>query len=440
LTEPAKNPRAPLAVVGGGAAAAWLLILLKRALGKLPPTVVIEPREHLGLGIAYSATLDVHRLNVTAEKMDLFPEPGVEEFAAWLAENTAHGPTDHVPRSLYGRYISELLAREMHGQPVEHRRTCATRVAMEGAAHLIELADGEAIHADNVVLALGNPPSRRLSEGATARIVEDPFGASLAGQNEARRVLVVGAGLTAIDAILELEERAPGRHYTVVAPHPFFPPGDIATETVEYEDQSYPPPSGLLKWARDNRGPEAAPLCWFGPVDGLRSYVGAIWQSWTPAERATFLRHCARRWLHLRHRAAPQAARSIERIVDDGRLALVAGRATILEAGDQGVSVRLGTSEARFDSVINATGPDLNPRTQPLLSKLTQDGLAKPDPLGLGIAVDVEGRVLGGDAGGRLFALGTWTRGSLWEVVAVPHIRDAARRVVASLERSLPAN
>jgi uncharacterized NAD(P)/FAD-binding protein YdhS len=52
---------------------------------------------------------------------------------------------------------------------------------------------------------------------------------------------------------------------------------------------------------------------------------------------------------------------------------------------------------------------------------------------GLGMEVDGDGRVLSGNAKGRLFALGVWTRGSLWEVVAVPHIRDAARRVVAAL-------
>ena len=433
MTGIAKHTRAPLAIVGGGAAAAWLLILLKRALGKLPSTVVIEPRGQLGLGVAYSSALDVHRLNVTAEKMDLFPEPGVPEFAAWLTENTAHAPSDYVSRNLYGRYLSELLAREMNGQPLEHRRTSATRVAADGEAYLVQLADGETIHADNVVLALGNPPSRRLYAGEAARIVEDPLGGSLAAHDDAGRILVVGAGLTAIDAILELEQLAPGREYTVVAPHPFFPPGDVTTDPVEYEDTSYPAPSGLWKWVKDNRGSGPAPRSWFAPVDGLRPHANAIWQSWTPAERATFLRHCARRWLHLRHRAPPQAACLIDRINSEGRLALIAGRATVLETSGRDVRVCLGASETRFECVINATGPNLEPRSQPLLSRMVQDGLARPDPLRLGIEVDGEGRVLGESAGSRLFALGVWTRGSLWEVVAVPHIRDAARRVVAGL-------
>lgn len=428
---------APLAIIGGGAAGAWLLVMIEQAGGLPEGTVVIEPRAQIGLGIAYSATLDVHRLNVTADKMDMHPVEGVETFVEWLARRTQHRAEHHVPRRLYGEYFSHVLATTLGGAPVRHLRDRATSVLPRDGIFEIALSKGERLLARRVVLALGNPASRRLWPTPASTIAEDPFAGRLAELGAAQDVLVVGAGLTAIDAILELEAIRAGRRYHVVAPHPFFPPSDAAVPEIEDELAGSMPPSALWRWARARRSVDEGLRSWYGPIDALRPHARAIWRSWTPALRASFLRHGMRRWLHLRHRAAPQAAAQISAIEADGRLRMIKGRASILSASQQRVEVMLAGLPASFDGVVNATGPDLNPRHEPLLAGLLAAGLARPDPLGLGISVADDGTLLA-TAGERvegLHALGVWTRGTFWEVVAVPHIREAAAAMLPSLLR-----
>lgn len=63
-------------------------------------------------------------------------------------------------------------------------------------------------------------------------------------------------------------------------------------------------------------------------------------------------------------------------------------------------------------------------------------GLARSDPLRLGLDVDLNSAVIGrkGKASGKLFAVGPVTRGTFWEIVAVPDIRiqcaDLARHLM----------
>jgi len=118
----------------------------------------------------------------------------------------------------------------------------------------------------------------------------------------------------------------------------------------------------------------------------------------------------------------------------DGRLAFVRGRIVLDRQSKNRIDVTIGARRSAFDLVINAIGPDLDPGSEPLLAALADNGLVSPDPLSLGIHVDLDGTVL--DAGGtrveRLQALGVWTRGARWEVVAIPHIREAIRAALSA--------
>ena len=426
--------KVPLAIIGGGAAAAWLLIMLRRLRGALPATVVIEPRATLGPGLAYSTALDSHRLNVTADKMDMHPVIGVDGFVDWLAAASGYGADDHVPRRLYAHYLERLVASELAGEPMAHRQNRVVAVSRCAEGFGLTFANGEELTAGRVVLAIGNPSSPPLCIDRAERVVEEPFGALPELSWPPERVLVVGAGLTAIDAILKLDHRWPRCTFSVVAPHPFFPPADKIVEPVAFEPaQPYPGPAGLWFWAKSHRSRAPFPESWFSPIDGLRPHAAAIWQAWRPRERAIFLRYAARYWLHLRHRTAPQAALRIAQLQESGRLSWRRGRAVVRRADERSVVVAFGGLEQRFDLVINATGPDLDPRNERLLASLLDADLVSPDPLGLGIRVDKDCTVLAtsGQRVEGLHALGVWTRGSLWEVVAVPHLREAIRSMLA---------
>src|ERR1035438_2526632 len=98
-------PKSVVLIVGGGASGALLGSALVRASDDVDVTI-IEPREHLGVGMAYSTTCPLHLLNVPAAKMSASPgEPN--HFVEWLAEN-AYARYDgraFVPRSIFGEYL-----------------------------------------------------------------------------------------------------------------------------------------------------------------------------------------------------------------------------------------------------------------------------------------------------------------------------------------------
>jgi uncharacterized NAD(P)/FAD-binding protein YdhS len=66
---------------------------------------------------------------------------------------------------------------------------------------------------------------------------------------------------------------------------------------------------------------------------------------------------------------------------------------------------------------------------------LLEQGLLRPDPLGMGVDVSAEGAVL--DAHGEpsrvLHALGPARKGGLWETTAVPELRGQAAALAARL-------
>ena len=94
----------------------------------------------------------------------------------------------------------------------------------------------------------------------------------------------------------------------------------------------------------------------------------------------------------------------------------------------------------RVSRIINGTGPqgDLTATTEPLLLNLTERGMLRPDALRIGIDVDQDSRAIGrdGTVSDRLMVVGPMTRGSFWEIVAVPDIRRQAWSVARRLSNA----
>jgi uncharacterized NAD(P)/FAD-binding protein YdhS len=90
--------------------------------------------------------------------------------------------------------------------------------------------------------------------------------------------------------------------------------------------------------------------------------------------------------------------------------------------------------------IINASGPqgDLLRTTEPLLCRLLERRLIRPDPLRIGIDVTQQSETIGanGEARPTLLALGPMTRGTFWEIVAVPDIRRQTWAVARKLSNA----
>lgn len=409
-----------IAIIGGGAAGAWMLLrLLQRGADGID---IIEPRESLGRGLAYSAQFDKHLLNVPTPKMDTYAEADDPLFEPWLAERADH---DYAPRRLYGEFLAETISKAIIGKDVRHLRTTATAIRSTYDGLAIALADGATLTAAHVVLALGNLPPRFLAPGISdPRIIEHPWSLTPDIAEGRDHVVIAGTGLTALDAVVLIADANPKARFTLAAAHPLIPPCDrTVTPWAEAEQVVGYSPATIWGMAKG----EARRRDWYEAVDGLRNHVEQIWTGWSQDQRRSFMRHGARLWLHHRHRSPPPTWHRIAELKAAGRLSLRAGRIHRLTPHPDRVDVDLAAGALAADLVVNTTGPSLSLRSHVLLSTLLDAGLITECPLGLGIAIDENGCCrTRDDRPSRLFALGTLTRGQFFETVAVPHIRKHA--------------
>ena len=140
-----------------------------------------------------------------------------DHFIRWFAARAGGGEEDFAPRMLYGDYLAELLA----GAGI-----AAVRGEAVDLADGVVLADGGRIDADVVVLAPGNlkpatPPGID-PEALGPLWIDDPWAEGIAdGLGAGDIVLLLGTGLTAVDAALTLEAAGfagPDRRFVAARP------------------------------------------------------------------------------------------------------------------------------------------------------------------------------------------------------------------------------
>jgi uncharacterized NAD(P)/FAD-binding protein YdhS len=319
-----------------------------------------------------------------------------------------------------------------------------------------ELADGRRIEADRAVLAIGNfPPSDPQVVDPTfyrdPRYIGTPWSAvALEGLERHVPVLLVGTGLTMFDLVAALEERGHDAPIHVLSRHGLLPQAHRvagSSEPWSFDRAAIPPRIRPLmhELRAAARGVEAAGGDWHSVLDGLRPHVQAIWQSLPADERRRFLRHARPYWEIHRHRLAPEVLDVFQEARRAGRVTIHAGRLDGFDADADGVDVRIalrggGTRTLRVGRVINCTGPTSAYRQlqHPLVLDLFRRGLARPDPLHLGLDTAPDGALLDarGEPSDALFTIGPPRKGALWETTAVPELREQAAALAARLLRA----
>ncbi len=443
---------AVVAVVGGGASGTLAASYLLRAAAaaRVPLRIALIDRygRH-GLGQAYGTEDPVHLLNSRADQMSAVThDPG--HLVRWAADRgIAHD--GFLPRPVYGQYLRDVLAGAERSArptatltPVTSDVTGLTTGRSGGQVRLHLGADG-AIDADLAVLATGSqPPALPCPAPATPRYVNDPWApGALDRIADGCPVLIIGTGLTMLDVAITVTRAHPAAAVHAVSRHALlprehrFPPSGAARQLALPADRV-----GLRDLIRQVRAAAAqAGEDWPSVIDGLRPHVPALWQQLTPDDKRLFLSRVARYWEVHRHRVPPATARRIGELREAGRLSVRPGRLLEIARDRSGLRARIEhdgrVREARVGWVINATGAsaDVTATADGLLRGLLDCGLARPDPLRLGIEADAAGAVL--DASGApseiLFTLGPPLRGQLYETTAMPEIRDQAAALAARL-------
>ncbi len=435
-----------VAIIGGGFAGTLLAINLVRHGG--PRATLIERHAgQLARGVAYSAAHAEHLLNVRAGNMSALRDDP-DHFVRWLQARGAGDARTFVPRRVYGDYLRDLLMETIAADPTRlalaQGEVCA--LTRDGAGFRLTLAEGREMTADAAVLALGNlpphtPPGIDPSVLAEGCYREDPWAGDIAeGLCDDDQVLLVGSGLTAIDAALLLDANGFGGRTLALSRRGLAPRRHADSPPVQpLRERPAASLSALVRHVRCVAGEQG----WRGAVDSLRPVTQMMWGAADAATRARFLRHLRPYWDVHRHRLAPAIAEAVDGLMARGRLTIAGGKLVRVAPDGAGAIVdwrprgQDGVETLRVARIVNCTGPqgDLLRSREPLIRQLLAAGMIRPDTLRIGLEVDAQSHVVTADGciDDRLYCIGPMTRGGLWEVVAVPDLRqqnwELARRL-----------
>ena len=461
MSETIRN--ADVLIIGGGLSGTMLAVQLLRLPGQRQ-ILVIEPRSELGRGEAYSAVELGHTLNGNAARMSVDPD-NADDLTQWLTDYIGAGgwpesDQQHVPiselfppRGIFGLYAQQRLAeaKASSASTVEHIRAEVVDLQVEDEGVLLTLDNGQQLRGAQAVLATGMFPAARTpqteSSGLNAAAV-DPWDVQAMTQLDPQsKVLVIGSGLTMVDAVVSLEQAGHRGPIEVFSRHGLLP--HVRRQPPSWEDflgadHNLRSPRHLLREVRRQcRLALAQGIDWQAPLDTVRAHIGRLWSQASDAEKRQFVRHVRPWWESHHHRSPPLSAQLVARLHEEGRLRIRAASFKGLVPSQSGVTIRLRRrgeqrlSEVSGTALINSSGIEYDWRrvARPLPQQLLKRGLVQPGPLALGIAADKSGAVLDaqGQVSARLFAMGPPLRGMWWESTAVTDVALQAKALALKL-------
>ncbi|ERF84714.1 FAD-dependent oxidoreductase [Bradyrhizobium viridifuturi] len=437
-------------IIGGGASGVLLAYqLLHQPIRRLCVTL-IEQRPDIGRGIAYHTGNSDHLLNVRVANMSALPDQP-DHFWRWLTSreldvSLCPDPYCFVPRRIYGDYIASLLEQQT-SDPADVERLSIVRgicvdISEGHAGVTVTLADGQSLMGDTVVLATGH--DMRASRAGYA----DPWAPPSAAPIDAdATVLLLGTGLTMVDYVLSLlrdGHRGPiiamSRRGLLAKPHRRVDAQRIEEAEIPFGASI----SSLLRWLRlriDRSVAEGGD--WRSVIDGLRPYTQRLWHELPPPSKRRFVEHARAWWDVHRHRMAPEVEARVIQAIHAGQLDLMAAKVISVAPNDDGARVhyrRRGDTRivsTQVGAVVDCTGIVKDPRAtpNPAVRALFDRGLARVDPLCIGIETDRNCAIIGCDGAPSrtLFAVGPLTRAAFWEIIAIPDIRNQCAALAARL-------
>lgn len=443
------NSISSIIIVGGGASGVVMAAHLLKSTNPDLRVTLIEKRPHFGQGIAYSTLLSAHVLNVSAAGMSAYADdPG--NFWRWLqarglmdAEQTPQTPF-YAPRSLYARYLGELLDDlEAREQPTGRLRLIheeSLSITPTASGVEVALANGTSVVAHLAILATGH--DEQPAQGHAIRMGSE---ADTALDPESR-VMVLGTGLSMVDAFLALEQRGHTSEILAVSRRGLLPSPHRKGNPIKLDVADIPLGTQLsyfVGWFRDLiRENQKAGIDWRDVVDGLRPFNQKIWQNWPASAKRRFVEHTKAWWDIHRHRMAPEVYAKVTQAVQSGRIRLVAGRVVGITPGEA-LSVDIQPRHSQlvetFDvaRIYDCSGivRDISTSSNSVVRSLVDRGLARPDPLRIGLDVSANCEIIAGDgtASRKILAVGPLTRGTFFEIDAIPDIRVQCARLSKQL-------
>jgi len=457
-----------IAIIGAGFSGTLLSLHLLRHCP--PPTrlILIERNSQFGRGLAYATGTASHILNVPAARMSAFHDRP-SDFLDWLTRQpdskcggTPAGPQTFAPRRLFGAYVRALLNDEIKRSGRDRLELVKGDViGLDRTADpmVLTLDRGRSVQADMAVLAIGNFPPEPMPIANpgfydTAFYRPDPWAPdALTDLDPDAAILLVGTGLTTVDAVISLLDQGHRGPIHALSRRGLLPRRHAAVPVPAPEHEPYPTAvNALTRFLRKETARATAQGSGWQPViDELRPFTVDVWQVMPLQDRKRFLRHMRPWWDVHRHRMAAQVADRIDVARASGQLRILVGRVRDYRVKDGQVEVQYrprqqeGLATIAVSRVVNCAGPgaDYDRIQEPLIRDLLRDGVVRPDPLRLGLEVTGNCALLNreGAISRRLFAVGPVTKGTFWEITAVPDIRRQTEKLaeyLAGLVKAAP--
>lgn len=436
-------------IVGGGASGVLMACHLLRDRRHDLAVTLVERRERVGPGLAFSTDRPEHLLNVRAANMSAFPDDPLH-FWRWLRDVSAYrfepcpDPYCFAPRYLYGEYVSQLVAEATAGPGRQGRlqiiRGECCGIEERAGEVVVTLADGTRHVGELAILATGN----EAYDWQQADRYLSPWTAEAARASDTRLpVLILGAGLSMVDYALTLLRKGFAEPIYALSRRGLLPQVHRDLPVLRLDKEDIPFGVGapaLLRWFRRKLAEHAGQDGdWRSVVDGLRPFSQEIWWKLSNRAKASLLEHARAYWDVHRHRMAPQAQERLAEAIAGGQLRILSGRVLSHEAGERGLEISYRprnqsvAETLTVGSIIDCRGITADPSrsANPLLKSLLVQRLARIDALRIGIDVLADCAILNatGEPSTRLFAVGPLTRAAFWETVAIPDIREQCARL-----------
>jgi uncharacterized NAD(P)/FAD-binding protein YdhS len=458
LNKPAQTDRTPLQfsaarhaiIIGGGASGVLLAHQLLRNPASDFRVTLIETRPDIGRGLAYHTGNPEHLLNVRAANMSALPDEP-DHFWLWLSTR-ANGPPCpdafcFVPRRIYGDYLASLIEPMMSHAGGSRRLTIVkgecVEVSENPASVTVTLAGGARHVGDVAMLATGH-------DTATSSLAchANPWAPPLAaGVDRDANVLILGTGLTMVDYVLSLLRDGHRGPIVALSRRGLMARAHRRVEAMRIEEADVPfgaSAGRLVRWIRHRIDVHVAGGGdWRSVIDAIRPFTQRLWRELPLASKRRFLEHTRAWWDVHRHRMAPEVETRISQALAAGRLTAMAAKVVGIEPNAGGALVRYrrrGHSEIvgmQVGKIVDCTGIVKDPRatTNPVVRSLFDQGLARVDPLHIGIEIGTDCAIVNRDGipSRRLFAVGPLTRAAFWEIIAIPDIRNQCAELATKL-------
>ncbi len=463
--------------IGAGASSTSALTNLLQELSKKKKTsdlkiTIVEKGSLLGSGLAYGTDKPYYLFNSRANKVGIVSGDR-NHFFKWMMQNknswqkmfpeyankTLHSDS-FVPRGIYGLYLQYMFDIAVEGfkergvkiELIEGEAIDGIELHKKGYVKIVDSNKNiKIIEADKVVVGIGNPPPTKIQKLTSNPCYTcDPWSSDFKEIPKNAKVIIVGMGLTGMDALISLQAQNHSgsielisRHNLLSELHGGILPAYKRTAFTMENVKTLSPPTAdnyyeMLK--EDLLIAQKNGVNWRSVIDSLRensesqlqsgslrnqSGFKELWKMLSEDEKLNWnIRYDS--WFNaLRFRLPPESWERIEPIFKSGQVKTF--------KVDVNSDKFFPNPEAYY---INCTGPDLMQNL--FIKSLSSRGICQMHPAG-GIRADetMYLKNIHGKASNIYSAIGPLRKGEDFETVNIVEIVDQTKILTAELSKNI---